>query len=250
MNKLFKVIVIVGLSSSLLLLGCSSNTYGLTSEEYKLVDKYFDADKLAKDLKQLGYSDQEIEKQLRAALAEAKSQKSGNKICGYTDEEWELLSSKGVNDKSIDEMISNASSPGVVCETLDGILYSSGDSDEDLSEEEEYSVDEEKVEEPVDEEKTPQEKIHDESMVSHKVFLTEELPSLLQPLDEAGIEYETEIAIQGAESTGSVYIRVVIENTNYSSWDIKQLIPKSTNEKYINVIYTTIDGERLAYEIY
>ncbi|WP_342429249.1 hypothetical protein [Neobacillus sp. FSL H8-0543] len=72
MKKLFKGIAIAGLSFNLMLVGCSSNTYGLTREEYKLVDKYYEADEMVEELKKFGHSDEEIEKQLRAALAQVK----------------------------------------------------------------------------------------------------------------------------------------------------------------------------------
>ena len=72
MNKLFKGIVLIGLSSSLMLAGCSSDTYGLTNKEYRLVDTYYEADEMVGELKSFGYSDEEIERQLRSALNQVK----------------------------------------------------------------------------------------------------------------------------------------------------------------------------------
>ena len=72
MNRLFKVLAIAALSFILLLTGCSSNTYGLTYAEYKLVDEYFEADEMVEDLQKFGYSEEAIEEQLRAALAQVK----------------------------------------------------------------------------------------------------------------------------------------------------------------------------------
>lgn len=72
MNKLYRGIAIAGLSFSLMLVGCSSNTYGLTREEYKLVDEYYEADKMVEDMTRDGYSDEDIERELRAALAQVK----------------------------------------------------------------------------------------------------------------------------------------------------------------------------------
>lgn len=70
MNKFYRGLAIA--SVSLMLVGCSSNTYGLTNAEYKLVDKHFEADEMVEDLKSFGYSDEEIERQLRATLAQVK----------------------------------------------------------------------------------------------------------------------------------------------------------------------------------
>lgn len=70
MNNLFKGMPIAALSVSLMLAGCSSNAYGLTNAEYKLVDEYFEADEMVEDLQKFGYSDEDIEIQLRAALAQ------------------------------------------------------------------------------------------------------------------------------------------------------------------------------------
>ena len=58
-----------------MLTGCSSNTYGLTNAEYRLVDEYFEADELVEDLQEFGYSDGDIEEELRAALAQVKYEK-------------------------------------------------------------------------------------------------------------------------------------------------------------------------------
>ena len=71
---MFKSRTIAALSVSLMLVGCSTpaNTYGLAHDEYKLVDKYYEADEMVEELKYLGYSNEEIERQLNAALAQVK----------------------------------------------------------------------------------------------------------------------------------------------------------------------------------
>lgn len=63
----------------MLLTGCTTETYGLTQAEFKQVDKEFKADKMIEDMKRLHYSDEEIEKQLRGALATIKSEKEEKK---------------------------------------------------------------------------------------------------------------------------------------------------------------------------
>lgn len=75
MNKSLKGIALTGFSVSFLLAGCTTETYGLTQSEYKLVDKEFKADKMVEDMKRLHYSDEEIERQLRGALATIKTEK-------------------------------------------------------------------------------------------------------------------------------------------------------------------------------
>ncbi|MES5929866.1 hypothetical protein QCI77_28450 [Bacillus cereus group sp. MG9] len=79
MNKSFKGIALAGLSVSFLLAGCTTETYGLTQSEYRLVDKEFKADKMVEDMKRLRYSDEEIERQLRGALATIKTEKEEKK---------------------------------------------------------------------------------------------------------------------------------------------------------------------------
>lgn len=79
MKKSFKGIALAGLSASFLLAGCTTETYGLTQSEYKLVDKEFKADKMVEDMKRLHYSDEEIERQLRGALATIKTEKDEKK---------------------------------------------------------------------------------------------------------------------------------------------------------------------------
>ncbi|MFB6649760.1 DUF3994 domain-containing protein [Bacillus toyonensis] len=75
MNRSLKGIALTGLSVSFLLAGCTTETYGLTQSDYKLVDKEFKADKMVEDMKRLHYSDEEIERQLRGALATIKTEK-------------------------------------------------------------------------------------------------------------------------------------------------------------------------------
>ncbi|MCU5584340.1 DUF3994 domain-containing protein [Bacillus toyonensis] len=75
MNRSLKGIALTGFSVSFLLAGCTTETYGLTQSEYKLVDKEFKADKMVEDMKRLHYSDEEIERQLRGALATIKTEK-------------------------------------------------------------------------------------------------------------------------------------------------------------------------------
>ncbi|HDR7367768.1 DUF3994 domain-containing protein [Bacillus toyonensis] len=75
MNRSLKGIALTGLSVSFLLAGCTIETYGLTQSEYKLVDKEFKADKMVEDMKRLHYSDEEIERQLRGALATIRTEK-------------------------------------------------------------------------------------------------------------------------------------------------------------------------------
>ncbi|OQR56675.1 hypothetical protein CDB3_11480 [Bacillus sp. CDB3] len=56
--------------------------YGLTQSKYRQVDKVFETDKIVEDMKHLRYSDEEIERQLRGALAKGKSEaeeKQGSK---------------------------------------------------------------------------------------------------------------------------------------------------------------------------
>lgn len=76
MNRLFKTTVILGISLSFILIGCSFNieTYGLTRSEYKLVDKYYDVNKMTNNLKKSGYSDEVIELNLRAALTKIQTE--------------------------------------------------------------------------------------------------------------------------------------------------------------------------------
>lgn len=74
MSKLSKGTVLIGLSFSLMLGGCSSETYGLTNKEYRLVDKYYEADKMVEELKSFGYSDEEIERQLKSALHQVEAE--------------------------------------------------------------------------------------------------------------------------------------------------------------------------------
>lgn len=64
----------------MLLAGCTLETYGLTQSEYRQVDKEFKADKMIKDMKQLHYSDEQIEAQLRGALASLDSDKEDKSL--------------------------------------------------------------------------------------------------------------------------------------------------------------------------
>ncbi|PHE64182.1 hypothetical protein COF68_04865 [Bacillus toyonensis] len=59
----------------MLLAGCTIETYGLTQSEYRLVDKEFKADEMVEHMKKMHYSDEEIERQLRGALATVKAEK-------------------------------------------------------------------------------------------------------------------------------------------------------------------------------
>ena len=68
MNKSLKATLIASLCICAALAGCSSNMHGLSNEEYRLVDKYIDADEMVEELQLSGYSEEEIEKELRAAL--------------------------------------------------------------------------------------------------------------------------------------------------------------------------------------
>ncbi|WP_211653315.1 hypothetical protein [Planococcus alpniumensis] len=79
MKLVGKSIVIASFSMSLFLTGCSfdKETYGLTNKEYKLVDKYYDADKMVQDLEKLGYNDAAISAELNAALMQVKRE-TGN----------------------------------------------------------------------------------------------------------------------------------------------------------------------------
>lgn len=43
--------------------------------------------------------------------------------CGFLDKEWDQLEEAGITNASIDEMVANASSPGVVCDDLEDMLY-------------------------------------------------------------------------------------------------------------------------------
>lgn len=74
MKLVGKSIVIASFSMSLFLTGCSfdKETYGLTNKEYKLVDKYYDADRMVEDLEKFGYSDEAIAGELNAALMKVK----------------------------------------------------------------------------------------------------------------------------------------------------------------------------------
>ncbi|PGT57000.1 hypothetical protein [Bacillus thuringiensis] len=76
----------------MLLAGCTTETYGLTQSEFRQVDKEFKADKMIKEMKQLHYSDEQIEKQLRMALAQLKyeeemKKKGNDKYKGIETEE-------------------------------------------------------------------------------------------------------------------------------------------------------------------
>ncbi|MDA2101653.1 DUF3994 domain-containing protein [Bacillus cereus] len=76
----------------MLLAGCTTETYGLTQSEFRQVDKEFKADKMIKDMKQLHYSNEQIEKQLRMALAQLKyeeemKKKENDKYKGIETEE-------------------------------------------------------------------------------------------------------------------------------------------------------------------
>lgn len=64
----------------MLMAGCTTETYGLTQSEYKLVDKHFKADKLIEDMNRMHYSDEQIEQQLRGALATTKRCISNNQV--------------------------------------------------------------------------------------------------------------------------------------------------------------------------
>lgn len=54
----------------MLLAGCTTETYGLTQSEFRKVDKEFKADEMIEHMKKMHYRDEEIEKQLRGALAQ------------------------------------------------------------------------------------------------------------------------------------------------------------------------------------
>ncbi|HDR8141872.1 MULTISPECIES: hypothetical protein [Bacillus cereus group] len=88
----------------MLLAGCTNETYGLTQSEFRQVDKEFKADKMIKDMKQLHYSDEQIEKQLRMALAQLKyeeemKKKENDKYKGIeTEEETKKDKKKGDNE--------------------------------------------------------------------------------------------------------------------------------------------------------
>ncbi|HDR7706406.1 TPA: hypothetical protein QCX91_004054 [Bacillus thuringiensis] len=88
----------------MLLAGCTTETYGLTQSEFRQVDKEFKADKMIKDMKQLHYSDEQIEKQLRMALAQLKyeeemKKKENDKYKGIeTEEETKKDKKKGDNE--------------------------------------------------------------------------------------------------------------------------------------------------------
>ncbi|MEC2463592.1 hypothetical protein P9X10_01575 [Bacillus cereus] len=77
----------------LLFTGCTSNTYGLTQEEYRKVDKEFKADKMIKDMERLHYSDEQIEAQLRGALSQLE----------YEEEQKKEEKSDKVKDKETDK---------------------------------------------------------------------------------------------------------------------------------------------------
>ncbi|MCU5508112.1 DUF3994 domain-containing protein [Bacillus cereus] len=57
----------------MLLSACTTETYGLTQSEFRQVDKEFKADKMIEDMKKMHFSDEDIEKQLRGALATIKA---------------------------------------------------------------------------------------------------------------------------------------------------------------------------------
>jgi hypothetical protein len=69
----------------LLLVGCTTDTYGLTQSEFRKVDKEFKADEMIEHMKKMHYKDEEIEKQLKGALAqleyeeEQRNEKKSNK---------------------------------------------------------------------------------------------------------------------------------------------------------------------------
>jgi hypothetical protein len=74
----------------MLMAGCTTETYGLTQSEYKLVDKHFKADKLIEDMNRMHYSDEQIEQQLRGALATIKSEQEEAKKKSKPKEEIQL----------------------------------------------------------------------------------------------------------------------------------------------------------------
>lgn len=63
----------------MLMAGCTLETYGLTQSEFKQVDKEFKADEMIEHMKKMHYSDEEIERQLRGALATVKAEKEEKK---------------------------------------------------------------------------------------------------------------------------------------------------------------------------
>ncbi|WP_235712290.1 MULTISPECIES: hypothetical protein [Bacillus cereus group] len=74
----------------MLLSACTLDTYGLTQAEFRKVDKEFKADKMIKDMKQLHYSDEQIEAQLRGALSQLEyeeKQRNGENTESETEED-------------------------------------------------------------------------------------------------------------------------------------------------------------------
>ncbi|EJV43872.1 hypothetical protein IEK_05211 [Bacillus toyonensis] len=95
----------------MLLSACTTETYGLTQAEFRKVDKEFKADKMIKDMKRMHYSDEEIEKQLRGALATITAKQEEAKKKSKPKEEIQLdsyskeeKSDTGKSKKDIDNV--------------------------------------------------------------------------------------------------------------------------------------------------
>ncbi|MFK4293732.1 hypothetical protein ABH955_005039 [Bacillus sp. RC240] len=77
----------------MLLSACTTETYGLTQAEFRKVDKEFKADKMIEDMKRMHYKDEEIERQLRGALAKLEyeeEQRSGKKSDKKSESQTEV----------------------------------------------------------------------------------------------------------------------------------------------------------------
>ncbi|MCW9134069.1 hypothetical protein OF830_25030 [Bacillus paramycoides] len=90
----------------MLLSACTTETYGLTQAEFRKVDKEFKADKMIKDMKQLHYSDEQIEAQLRGALAQLEyeeEQRSGKKSDKKSERKTDVDKKEEELDKALKE---------------------------------------------------------------------------------------------------------------------------------------------------
>ncbi|SCC46083.1 DUF3994 domain-containing protein [Bacillus wiedmannii] len=100
----------------MLLAGCTLETYGLTQSEYRQVDKEFKADEMVEHMKQMHYSDEEIERQLRGALANINSEKEESK------DEVEIEVSESEVSESNDDNIEGFLSDSYFTDLTDGVI--------------------------------------------------------------------------------------------------------------------------------
>lgn len=94
--------------------------------------------------------------------------------------------------------------------------------------------------------------LEDSALDRHTDFLHEKIPTLMQPLVvQEAVDYSTEIISDSSLGNQHVAIHVTIDGPfSYGSMNIITLLPESTNQANIKVVFQTTEGKEIATRYY